>query len=176
MKSNPSKKKAVKGKVVQPSRNEDVGVTEEKSRTQRKQIKQIEFQKKLKDGPRNLSASKTLQKKKRKRTREKAAKVLDSISSLADSLPSKEEIMKLSAAVQKRAPSSKSHQNVVVKETKQLASVLAHPQFQSNPFLAIQKHLMNTLPAAELPPPKTKDQEKKKRTKSTKKVEDMMVE
>lgn len=32
-------------------------------------------------------------------------------------------------------------------ETKQLAAVLAHPQFKANPFAAIQQHLATTIPA-----------------------------
>ena len=38
-----------------------------------------------------------------------------------------------------------------VNETKQLAAVLAHPQFQSNPFAAIQQHLIATLPPTPAP-------------------------
>lgn len=165
-----SKQKAARGKQASAVNN-DGGDVEVKSRLQRKQTKHVQFLSKLQDGPRALSASKTIQKKnKRKRTREKAAgKVLLSLPSLADSLPSAEEIMKSSEAFLKRVPRSKSHQQVVVKETKQLASVLAHPQFQSNPFLAIQKHLINTLPAVDLPL-KEKVHEKKKKKKKSKKA------
>jgi hypothetical protein len=50
-----------------------------------------------------------------------------------------------------------------VQETKQLAAVLAHPQFKSNPFAAIQQHLSNTLPSPPPPPqPNTKQMSNQK--------------
>jgi hypothetical protein len=171
MKSNPSRRRTAKKAAAKSKESEDGGIVKETSRLQRKQTKQIKFLTKLRDGQRALSASKTLQKKKRKRTREKAAKVLDSIASLEESLPSKEQMLEISGAAVRRLPRKSAHQEAVMKETKQLASVLAHPQFQVNPFLAIQKHLMNTLPVEEVPAQKKSGE--KKRSKPPKKGSSM---
>lgn len=48
-------------------------------------------------------------------------------------------------------------------ETKQLAAVLSHPTFKSNPFSAIQQHLTNTLPPVE----QTVSEKKHKKAKAS---------
>jgi hypothetical protein len=104
----------------------------------------------LQETQRVLSATKKIAKK-RRRSQTAAGKTLNDLSSLAEFLPSI--YIPTAAAEVKPATKilrSKARQKIVVQETKQLAAVLAHPQFKCNPFAAIQQHLSNTLPS---PPP-----------------------
>ncbi|BBN13233.1 hypothetical protein MPTK1_6g01880 [Marchantia polymorpha subsp. ruderalis] len=168
-----AKVKAKKAKSVKSIKNAGDGDAAKESSKVRKQDKQLRFINKLQDNQK-LSVKKTIGKK-RKRTREKA-KALSSLSSLLDSLPTQEEVIASPLSFKKKQLTRKSHQKVVVKETKQLAAVLAHPEFQTDPFAAIQQHLTNTLPAPD-PPAKKPDGKGKKKKKSAKKASvDLMDE
>ncbi|KAL2622922.1 hypothetical protein R1flu_003127 [Riccia fluitans] len=167
-----AKVKAKKAKSLKTIKNAGDGEAAKEASKVRKQDKQMRFVSKLQDNQK-LSVKKTLGKK-RKRTREKAAKALGSLSSLLESLPKQEEVIASSVSFKRNQLTNKSHQKVVVKETKQLAAVLAHPEFQADPFAAIQQHLSNTLSIPD-PPAKNDDGKKsdskgKKKKKKTKKL------
>ncbi|CAM6043114.1 unnamed protein product [Sphagnum compactum] len=125
-------------------------ISTERASLKRKMAKQLRFLSKLQETQRVLSATKKIAKK-RRRSQTAAGKTLNDLSSLAEFLPS---IYIPTAAAEAKPTTkilrSKARQKIVVQETKQLAAVLAHPQFKSNPFAAIQQHLSNTLPS---PPP-----------------------
>jgi len=112
----------------------------------RKMDKQLRFLSKLQETQRVLSAKKTISKKRR---RSQSGKTLNDLSSLAEFLPALG--TPTTAAPPTKILRSKAKQKIVVNETKQLAAVLAHPQFQSNPFAAIQQHLIATLPPTPAP-------------------------
>ncbi|KAL3691059.1 hypothetical protein R1sor_004710 [Riccia sorocarpa] len=143
MKAKVKAKKAKSAKSVKSIKNAADGEAAKESSKVRKQDKQMLFVSKLQENQK-LSVKKTIGKK-RKRTREKAAKALGSLSSLLESLPKQDEVIASTVSFKKKQLTSKSHQKVVVKETKQLAAVLAHPEFQADPYSAIQQHLSNTL-------------------------------
>lgn len=107
----------------------------------RKMLKQMLFYAKLQENQQALSAKRTIAKKSRRR-RNKSGQTLKDLSCLAETLPSFREPKSVAASTKLNC---KSRQKLVVKETKQLAAVLAHPVFHSDPFSAIQQHLENTL-------------------------------
>ncbi|XP_057867460.2 uncharacterized protein LOC131074798 [Cryptomeria japonica] len=107
----------------------------------RKMLKQMLFYAKLQENQQALSVKRTIAKKSR-RQRNKSGQTLNDLSCLAESLPSFTDPKSVATSTKLYC---KSCQKLVVKETKQLAAVLAHPVFNSDPFSAIQQHLENTL-------------------------------
>lgn len=113
----------------------------ERASVKRKMAKQMRFLNKLEETQRVLSAKKTISKKRRK---SQTGKTLNDLSSLSEFLPS---VTSSTTATTTKILRSKAKQKIVTDETKQLAAVLAHPQFKANPFAAIQQHLATTIPA-----------------------------
>ncbi|KAJ7541732.1 hypothetical protein O6H91_10G074200 [Diphasiastrum complanatum] len=137
------------------------------SRVQKKIAKQLRFLARLQETASVLSARKTISKKRKVRRHDRGRKNID-LSSLAEFLPDLNEKSRDAKSVKvSKVFRNKARQEVVVKETKQLAAVLAHTAFQSNPFSAIQQHLINTLPKQAVPAkkpvaPHKKDKKPKK--------------
>ncbi|KAG0609043.1 hypothetical protein M758_8G152400 [Ceratodon purpureus] len=134
----------------------------ERASVKRKMAKQMRFLDKLQETQRVLSAKKTISKKRRK---SQTGKALNDLSSLSEFLPT---ITPSTIAPATKILRSKAKQKIVTNETKQLAAVLAHPQFKANPFAAIQQHLATTIPAptpepAVKVPAKAGSQKKKKK-------------
>ncbi|XP_057546073.1 uncharacterized protein LOC130825058 [Amaranthus tricolor] len=131
----------------------------------RKFEKKLQFYSKVRENVATLSAKKSIEKKsKSTRRRQKKLKAYD-LSHLHEFLPELK-------AGQKPAPepekvNCKSRQKLVLKEAKQLMTVISHPIFQSDPLAAIHQHLQNTQPAPEHKLP-SKDDAKKKRKKKKK--------
>ncbi|XP_065870997.1 uncharacterized protein [Euphorbia lathyris] len=134
------------------------------SKSDRKFEKKLQFYAKVKDKVAGLNAQKSI-KKNKLRSRQKKLKAYD-LSSLTEFLP---EI----TAPQQPTPfklNCKSRQKLLLKESKQLSTVLNHPAFQSDPLEAIHQHLQNTQPPAdEKPKKKLKNKNGSKKRKMKKK-------
>uniref|UniRef100_A0A0D6QUD0 Ribosome biogenesis protein SLX9 n=1 Tax=Araucaria cunninghamii TaxID=56994 RepID=A0A0D6QUD0_ARACU len=110
----------------------------------RKILKQARFYAKLQETQRALSSTRNITKKKNRR-RNKSGQALKDLSALAESLPMFIDQKPVCQTAASTKLNCKTRQKLVVKETKQLGAVLAHPVFQSDPFSAIQQHLSNTI-------------------------------
>jgi len=111
----------------------------------RKFSKQMRFYANLQETQQALSATKSIAKKRQRRKRNISGQTFKDLSSLAESLPIFSDKKSVPQINDSAKFSCKSRQKLVAKETKQLAAVLAHPVFVSNPFSAVQQHLENTL-------------------------------
>lgn len=111
----------------------------------RKFAKQMRFYAKVQETQQALIATKSIAKKRQRRKRNISGQTLKDLSSLAESLPMFSDKKSVSQIYDSAKVNCKSRQKLVAKETKQLAAVLAHPVFVSNPFSAVQQHLENTL-------------------------------
>ncbi|XP_021800649.1 putative ribosome biogenesis protein slx9-like [Prunus avium] len=126
--------------------------------------KKLEFYAKVRDTVSGLGAQKAIVKKKKLRSRQKKLKAYD-LSSFSEFLP------ELKA---KKQPTSefnlncKSKKTLILKEGKQLATVLEHPAFKSDPLAAIQQHLERTQPVIEVKPEKRKNKNGSKKRKDKK--------
>ncbi|KAF6176192.1 hypothetical protein GIB67_023483 [Kingdonia uniflora] len=135
------------------------------SRGARKFEKKVQFYTKVKDTVASLNASKAIGKKKtHRRNRQKQLKAYN-LSALLEGLPELRESWQLPATTKKL--SSKSRQKLIETEGKQLLAVINHPNYQSNPLAAIQRHLESTQPViVEEPKKKTKKTGKKSKASS----------
>jgi len=111
----------------------------------RKIAKHMRFYAKLQETQQALAVSKSIAKKKQRGKRNISGKTLKDLSSLAESLPVFSTKKSVPQMYENAKVNCKSRQKIVAKETKQLAAVLTHPVFVSNPFSAVQQHLENTL-------------------------------
>lgn len=111
----------------------------------RKLAKHMRFYAKLQETQQALAVSKSIAKKKQRRKTNISGKTLKDLSSLAESLPVFSKKNSVPQMYENAKVNCKSRQKIVAKETKQLAAVLTHPVFVSNPFSAVQQHLENTL-------------------------------
>ncbi|XP_021753368.1 putative ribosome biogenesis protein slx9-like [Chenopodium quinoa] len=141
----------------------------------RKFEKKLEFYSKVRETVASLSATKAIAKKsKSARKRQKKLKAYD-LSLLNEVLPEVKESQQPAPPPKKL--NCKSRQKLVIKETKRMEAILNHPAFQSDPFAAIHRYLVNTQPAPKAEPvkKKSKDDAKKKRkkTKSSSKPQSM---
>ncbi|CAA6656484.1 unnamed protein product [Spirodela intermedia] len=118
----------------------------------------------------SLSATKTISKKKRTRSRQKKLKAYD-LSALSATLPDEN-----SPPPQQDGPTAKlkfnckSRTKLVEREGKQLQAVFSHPAFQSDPVAAIRQHLESTQPLVSKPAKKDgegKRSTRKRRQRST---------
>jgi hypothetical protein len=107
--------------------------------------------------------------KKQRRKRNISGQTLKDLSSLAESLPIFSDKKSVTQIHESAKVNCKSRQKLVAKETKQLAAVLAHPEFVSNPFSAVQQHLENTLGPQINTESKPKHGNKQKSSKGSKK-------
>lgn len=133
----------------------------------RKFEKKLQFYSKVRESVASLSAKKSIEKKsKSARRRQKNLKAYD-LSQLHEFLPELKEPQQPPAPP--KEVNCKSRRKLLLKEAKQLMTVLSHPVFRSDPLAAIHQHLQNTQAAPETKPvKKSKDDAKKKRKKKTK--------
>ncbi|KAK3420713.1 hypothetical protein EUGRSUZ_H03226 [Eucalyptus grandis] len=123
------------------------------------------FDAEVRDNVVSLSAKSAIGKKKKLRSRQKKLKAYD-LSALSEFLPE--------AETKQRPPtefklSCRSRGKLILKEGKQLSTVLSHPAFHSNPLAAIQQHLESTQPVMdEKPKKKSKTGGKKRKSKKVK--------
>lgn len=144
------------------------------ARVQRKVVKQMRFLERLQKTQQVLATTKTLGKKKRRKSSQNVGLALGTLPELADLLPSLEELGKNKTKSPRplaKVLHNKGRQKITSEETKQLAAVISHPAYKTNPLAAIRQHLLNTMPP---PPPQTltghrntKDKNKKKKQKYT---------
>lgn len=135
----------------------------------RKIAKHMRFYAKLQEAQQALAVSKSIAKKKQRGKRNISGKTLKDLSSLAESLPMFSEKKSVPQMYENAKVNCKSRQKIVAKETKQLAAVLTHPVFVSNPFSAVQQHLENTLGPQINTESKPKHGNKEKSSKGSKK-------
>ncbi|KAI3431111.1 uncharacterized protein J3R85_008036 [Psidium guajava] len=136
------------------------------AKADRKFEKKLLFYAKVRDTVASLGAKSAIGKKKKLRSRQKKLKAYD-LSTLSEFLPEAE-------TKQLRPPtefklSCRSRGKLILKEGKQLSTVLNHPAFQSNPLASIQQHLESTQPVLNEKPKKTnKTGGKKRKSKKSK--------
>ncbi|KAF2318664.1 hypothetical protein GH714_009699 [Hevea brasiliensis] len=124
------------------------------TKADRKFEKKLEFYAKVRDTVASLTAQKSITKKKKLRSRQKKLKAYD-LSALTEFLPELTASQK-----QQSTPAAefklncKSRQKLILKEGKQLGTVLNHPAFQSDPLGAIHQHLQSTQPVMDEKPKK----------------------
>lgn len=144
----------------------------------RKFEKKLQFYSKVREAVASLSAKKAIEKKnKNARRRQKKLKAYD-LSTLTDFLPDLTEEQNPAPPANSEV-NCKSRQKLVLKESKQLMTVLGHPVFQSDPLAAIHQHLQSTQPPPEKKPGKKSivdgKKKKKKKSKSSSGVESMAM-
>lgn len=135
----------------------------------RKIAKHMRFYAKLQETQQALAATKSIAKKKQRSKRNISGQTLKDLSSLGESLPMFSDKKSVPQMYESAKVNCKSRQKIVAKETKQLAAVLAHPVFVSNPFSAVQQHLENTLGPQINMESKPKNGNKEKSSKGSKK-------
>ncbi|GAB2291704.1 hypothetical protein Dimus_025955 [Dionaea muscipula] len=135
------------------------------TKSERKFEKKLQFYAKVRETVASLNAKKTINKSKSARRREKKVKAYD-LSTLAEFLPAVTEPRETPAKFHLKK--SKSRQKLVLKESKQLMTVLNHPAFQSDPLAAIHQHLQQTQPIEDKKPVKRKGDGVKKKKKKKK--------
>ncbi|KAL2477292.1 hypothetical protein Fot_46306 [Forsythia ovata] len=133
------------------TRSRTISDEDGKTRADHKFDKKVQFYETIRSTVAQKSITKD--KKQRKRSRQKKLKAYD-LSSLSDFLP------ELKASQESRPAefklNSKTRNNLVLRESNQLKTVINHPTFQSDPLGAIYQHLQNTQPARD-EKPKRKD-------------------
>ncbi|XP_044507542.1 uncharacterized protein LOC123227005 [Mangifera indica] len=139
---------------------------DESSKADRKFEKKLEFYAKVRDTVTSLTAKKAISKKKKHRSRQKKLKPFD-LSSLAEFLPELKSSQKPTAAADFKL-NWKSRQKLILKEGKQLSTVLSHPAFQVDPLAAIHHHLQSTQPVSDEKPKKKSSKAERKKKKKDK--------
>ncbi|KAK4583849.1 hypothetical protein RGQ29_021819 [Quercus rubra] len=128
--------------------------------------KKHQFYTKVRDTVAALSAQKATEKKKKLRSRQKKLKPYD-LSSLSEFLPELKTLWQPSPAAQFKL-NCKSMQKLILKEGKQLSTVLNHPAFQLDSLAAILQHLHSTQPVTDEKPKKKKNKNGRKKKKANK--------
>ncbi|KAL9415209.1 hypothetical protein AB3S75_043481 [Citrus x aurantiifolia] len=132
--------------------------------------KKLQFYSKVRDTVASLTAKKAITKKKKLRSRQKKLKVYN-LSTLSESLPElKAPRQPIPAADLKL--NCKARQKLIVKEGKQLNTVLNHPAFQVDPLAAINQHLESTQPVSDEKPKKKMNKNGSKKRKGKSKTSD----
>ncbi|XP_068312714.1 uncharacterized protein [Pyrus communis] len=139
--------------------------SESSTKADRKFEKKLEFYAKVRDAVSSLGAQKTIVKKKKLRSRQKKLKAYD-LSSFSEFLPELKEKRPTPASEFKI--NCKSKKKLVLKEGKQLTTVLNHPTFKSNPLAAIHQHLQSTQPVVDVKPERRKNRSGSKKRKENK--------
>ncbi|XP_004299946.1 PREDICTED: uncharacterized protein LOC101313414 [Fragaria vesca subsp. vesca] len=124
-----------------PSSRQDLS-----TKADRKFEKKLDFYAKVRDTVSTLTTQKTIVKKKKPRSRQKKLKAYD-LSALTEFLPELKGEEKPTPSNFKR--NCKSVRKLILKEGKQLTTVLNHPAFQSDALAAIHQHLERTQPVRE---------------------------
>uniref|UniRef100_A0A2P2JXJ6 Uncharacterized protein MANES_10G074300 n=1 Tax=Rhizophora mucronata TaxID=61149 RepID=A0A2P2JXJ6_RHIMU len=139
---------------------------ESTSKSERKFEKKLQFYAKVRDSVVALNATKSIAKKKKLRSRQNKLKAYD-LSSLSEFLPElKAPRQQIPAAEHKL--NCKSRKKLILKEGKQLSTVLNHPAFLSDPLGAIHQHLESTQPAPDEKPKKMSSKKGGKKSKGKK--------
>ncbi|OWM64825.1 uncharacterized protein LOC116206274 [Punica granatum] len=139
------------------------------SKADRKFEKKLEFYSKVRDTVASLTATKSITKKKKLRSRQKKLRAYD-LSTLSESLPELKG-PKRPPPTPKFKLNCKSRTELVVNESKRLKEVLSDRAYQEDPLGYIYQHLQRTLPITEEKPKNNsnKDGGKKKKKKKKKK-------
>ncbi|XP_031288141.1 uncharacterized protein LOC116146827 isoform X2 [Pistacia vera] len=104
--------------------------------------------------------------KKKLRSRQKKLKAYD-LSSLSEFLPELKSPQQPIAATDFKL-NCKSRKKLILKEGKQLSTVLNHPAFQVDPLAAIHQHLESTAPVSDEKPKKKTSKTARKKKKGDK--------
>ncbi|KAL9417812.1 hypothetical protein AB3S75_040746 [Citrus x aurantiifolia] len=143
---------------------------ESSTKSDRKFEKKLQFYSKVRDTVASLTAKKAITKKKKLRSRQKKLKVYN-LSTLSESLPElKAPWQPIPAADSKL--NCKARQKLILKEGKQLSTVLNHPAFQVDPLAAINQHLESTQPVSDEKPKKKMNKNGSKKRKGKSKTSD----
>ncbi|KAG8645589.1 ribosome biogenesis protein slx9 [Manihot esculenta] len=139
------------------------------TKADRKFEKKLQFYSKVRDTVASLTAQKSITKKKKLRSRQKKLKAYD-LSTLTEFLPELDSQKQQSTPAAEFKLNCKTRQKLILKEGKQLNTVLNHPVFQSDPLEAIHQHLQSTQPVMDEKPKKkvTKNGGKKVKGKKAK--------
>lgn len=142
---------------------------QEKSKSSKRKLeKRLQFHAKVKDATTSLSATKIIDKKKRRPgSRQRKLKVYD-LSSLSEFLPDINAVKKPADTTSTKL-NCKSRQKLVKKETALMNAVLNNPAFQLDPIASIQQHLENTQPPPNIDQRKKFSDKDKKEMKKAKK-------
>ncbi|GAV62287.1 hypothetical protein CFOL_v3_05811 [Cephalotus follicularis] len=140
--------------------------SESKSKADRKFEKKLEFYAKVRDSVASLTAKKAITKKKKVRSQQKKLKAYD-LSSLSEFLPQLKSSQQPTLSAELKL-NCKIRQKLILKEGKQLSTVLNHPVFQSDPLAAIHQHLESTQPITKEKPKEKTNQNGGKKAKGIK--------
>lgn len=144
-----------------------VSRSDAKSKAERKFEKKVQFYERVGETIANLNAQKTITKKKNNRRRKRDLKAFD-LTSLSEFLPGLKAPKQKSSAADLRL-NCKSRLKFILKERKQMDTVLNHSVFQADPLKAIQLHLEGTQPIEELKKKKSnKNGSKRRKEKKSK--------
>lgn len=134
--------------------------SDSKSKAERKFEKKIQFYERVGETIATLNAQKTITKKKLRR-RKRDLKAFD-LTALSEFLPGLKTPKQKTSDTELKV-NCKSRLKFVLKETKQMGTVLNHPAFQADPLGAIHLHLQSTQPVEETKKKKTNRNGSKKR-------------
>lgn len=136
------------------------------SKSDRKFEKKLRFYTKVRDAVTSLTAKRAIAKKKKLRSRQKKLKAYD-LAALSEFLPELKGSRQPAPAPEFKL-NCKSRQKLILKEGKQLSTVLNHPAFQVDPLAAIHQHLESTQPVLDEKPKKRMNKTGKKKKKGGK--------
>ncbi|KGN54744.1 putative ribosome biogenesis protein slx9-like [Cucumis sativus] len=138
-----------------------------KSKAERKFEKKVQFYERVGETITTLNAQKSITKKKNHRRRKRDLKAFD-LSTLSEFLPGLEATKQKPSAAELKL-NCKSRLKFILKERKQMGTVLNHPVFQADPLRAVQLHLEGTQPIEEPKKKKmNKNGSKKRKEKKSK--------
>ncbi|GAY54960.1 hypothetical protein WN943_024363 [Citrus x changshan-huyou] len=143
---------------------------ESSTKSDRKFEKKLQFYSKVRDTVASLTAKKAITKKKKLRGRQKKLKVYN-LSTLSESLPELKAPRQPVPAADLKL-NCKARQKLILKEGKQLSTVLNHPAFQVDPLAAINQHLESTQPVSDEKPKKKMNKNGSKKRKGKSKTSD----
>ncbi|XP_038900086.1 putative ribosome biogenesis protein slx9-like [Benincasa hispida] len=143
-----------------------VSRSDSKSKAERKFEKKVQFYERVGETISTLNAQKTITKKKSHRRRKRDLKAFD-LSTLSEFLPGLEAPKQKPSAAELKL-NCKSRLKFILKERKQMGTVLNHPVFQADPLRAIQLHLEGTQPIEEPKKKTNKNGSKKRKEKKSK--------
>ncbi|KAJ8763454.1 hypothetical protein K2173_002337 [Erythroxylum novogranatense] len=118
-----------------------------KEKSDHKFEKKIRFYATVRDTVATLNAKKSITKKKNLRRRQKKLKAYD-LTTLSEFLPELKDPQKPKEVPEIKL-NCKSRKQLILKEGKQLSTVLNHPAFLSDPLGSIHQHLESTQPPQE---------------------------
>ncbi|KAJ4716249.1 Ribosome biogenesis protein [Melia azedarach] len=134
------------GKSSKSSKSKPSAEPESSTKADRKFEKKLQFYAKVRDTVASLTAKKAI-KKKKLRSRQKKLKAYD-LSSLSEFLPELKAPRQPNPTAEFKV-NCKSRKKLILKEWKQLSTVLNHPAFQAEPLAAIRQHIESTQPVSD---------------------------